>query len=76
MVFQGISCPFVWNVLYNCGVNGKEVILLILFSLESFQMIANSERKFLPLSLFSQLSQDLLCLLKKIALCRRSVVLA
>ena len=28
-------------------------------------MIANGERKFLPLSLFSQLSQDLLCLFKK-----------
>ena len=33
--------------------------------LESFQMIANGERKFLPLSLFSQLSQDLLYSFKK-----------
>ena len=40
-------------------------ILRILFYLENFQMIANGERKFLPLSLFSQLSQDLLCLFKK-----------
>ena len=55
-IVQGISCPVVWNVLYSCGVNGKEVILRILFCLESFQMIANSERKFLPLPLFSQLS--------------------
>ena len=28
-------------------------------------MIANGERKFLPFSLFSQLSQDLLCSFKK-----------
>ena len=35
--------------LYNCGVNGIEVILRILFSLESFQMIANSEHLFLSL---------------------------
>ena len=31
----------------------------------SFQMIANGERKFLPLSLFRQLWQDLLCSSKK-----------
>ena len=36
-----------------------------MFCLESFQMIANDERKFLPLSLFSQLSQDLLYSYKK-----------
>ena len=36
-----------------------------MFCLESFQMIANGERKFPPLSLFSQLSQDLLCSFKK-----------
>ena len=47
-----------------------------MFYLESFQIIANGKRKFLPPSLFSQLSQDLLCSFKKIALCRRSVVLA
>ena len=35
--------------LYNCGISGKEVILRILFSLESFQMIANSEHLFLSL---------------------------
>ena len=54
----------------------KRSYLTILFCRESFQMIANGERKFLPLSLFSQLSQDLLCSFKKIALCRRTVVLA
>ena len=59
-ILQVISCPVVCNVLYSRGVNGKEVILRILFCLESFQMIANGERKFLSLSLFSQLSQDLL----------------
>ena len=47
------------------SVNYQEVISRILFYLENFQMIANGERKFLPLSLFSQLSQDLLCSLKK-----------
>ena len=31
-----------------------------MFCPESFQMIASSERKFQPLSLFSQLSKDLL----------------
>ena len=36
-----------------------------MFCLESFQMIANDEHKFLPLSLFSQLSQDLLYSFKK-----------
>ena len=55
--------------------NEKEVILRILFCLESFQMIANGERRFLPLSLFSQLLQDLLDSVKKIAFCRRSVIL-
>ena len=45
----GISCPVVWNFFINCGVNGIEVILRILFSLESFQMIANSEHLFLSL---------------------------
>ena len=74
-ILQGISCPVVWNVSYSRGVKGKEVVLRTLFCPESFQMIANGERKFLPLSLFSQLSQDLLCSFKKIALCR-SVVLA
>ena len=64
-ILQGISCPVVWSVLYGRGVHGKEVILRILFCLESFQMIANGERKFLPLSLFSQLSQDLLYSFKK-----------
>ena len=73
---QGISCPVVWNVLYSRGVNGKEVILRILFCRESFQMIANDEDKFLPLSLFSHLSQHLLCSFTLFALCRRSVVLA
>ena len=73
---QGISCPVVWNVLYSRGVNGKEVILRILFCRESFQMIANGEDKFLPLSLFSHLSQHLLCSFTLFALCRRSVVLA
>ena len=62
---QGISCPVVWNVLYSRGVNGKEVILRILFCRESFQMIANGEDKFLPLSLFiiyhSIYSVHLLC---------------
>ena len=69
--------PCLYNVLYSRGVHGKEVVLRILFCLESFQMIANGERKFLPLSLLSQLSQDLLCSLKKkFGLCRRSVILA
>ena len=36
-----------------------------MFYLKSVQMIANGERKFLPLSLLSQLSQDLLCSFKK-----------
>ena len=36
-----------------------------MFCLESFQMIANGEHKFLPLSLFSQLSQVLLYSFKK-----------
>ena len=36
-----------------------------MFYLKSVQMITNGERKFLPLSLFSQLSQDLLCSFKK-----------
>ena len=59
-ILQVISCPVVCNVLYSRGVNGKEVILRILFCLQSFQMIANGERKFLSPPLFSQLSQDLL----------------
>ena len=59
-ILQVISCPVVCNVLYSRGVNGKEVILRILFCLESFQMLANGELKFLSLLLFSQLSQDLL----------------
>ena len=41
-------------------LKGKEVILRIFFCLKSFQMIANGERKFLPLSLFNWLSRDLL----------------
>ena len=36
-----------------------------MFYLKSVQMITNGERKFLPLSLFSQLSQDLLSSFKK-----------
>ena len=52
-----LSCRL--SFLYSRGVNGKEVISQILFCLKSFQMIANGERKFLPLSLVSQLSQDL-----------------
>ena len=59
-ILQVISCPVVCNVLYSRGVNGKEVILRISFCLESFQMIANGERRFLPVPLFGQLSQDLL----------------
>ena len=34
-------------------IKGKEIILRILFCRESFKMIANGERKFQPLSLFS-----------------------
>ena len=64
-ILHGISCPVIWNVLYSRGVIGKEVILRILLCLEGFQIIANGERKFLPLSLFRQLSQDLLCSFKK-----------
>ena len=75
-ILQGISCPVVKNVLYSRGANGKEVISRILFYLDSFQMVANGEGKFLPFSLLSQLSRDLICSFKKIVLCRRGVVLA
>ena len=60
-ILPGISWPVLWNVLDNRGVNGKEVILRVLFCLESFQMIANGEHRFLPFSLFGRLSQDLPC---------------
>ena len=72
---QGISCPLVCSVLYSRGVNGKEVILRISICLENFQMIANGERKFPPLSLFSQYYHRIYSIhLNKIALRRRSVV--
>ena len=76
------------SVVYNANVTtendttGKNYIGLTegtfkqRYTQQSFQMIANGERKFLPLSLFSQLSQDLLCSLKKIVLCQKSVVFA
>ena len=53
---------------------GKEVILRILFCLESFQMMSNGERKYLLFFLFSQLSQDLLYSFEKFVLCRKCVV--
>lgn len=51
---QGISCPLVCSVLYSRGVNRKEVILRILFFLESFQMIANGERNITGFTLFTK----------------------
>ena len=48
---QVISCAILWNVYYSRDVKGNEVILLITFCLESFQMIANGVSKFLPFSL-------------------------
>ena len=36
-ILQVISCPVVLNVYYSRVVKGKEVILLIMFSLESEQ---------------------------------------
>ena len=50
-ILQVISCPIFWNFSYSRGVKGKEVILSIIFCLESFQMIANGVSKFISFSL-------------------------
>ena len=40
-IHQIISCPIVWNVWWSRGVKRKEVISLIIFWLEYFQITAN-----------------------------------
>ena len=51
LILQLISCRIAWIDKYIRGVKGKEVILRIMFCLESFQMIANGVSKFLLFTL-------------------------